>query len=77
MYWSCDDSNECTTSDVCSGGSCVGGAVADGTSCTDNLLFCDGTESCQSGSCVNSGTPCIDDGFICTTESCDEVSDSC
>ncbi len=49
---SCSDGNECTTSDMCSDGSCTGTPVAgscdDGNPCTVN-------DTCVSGTCV--GTP--------------------
>ena len=32
--------------------------MTDGTSCTDDGMFCTGTESCQSGVCAGSGDPC-------------------
>ena len=61
---SCSDGNACTTGDVCSGGTCVGGAAPncdDGNVCTD--------DSCAPLSgCVhtNNTAPC-DDGNACTT----------
>ena len=43
----------------------------------DNSLFCDGTETCNAGSC-QAGTPVsCDDGVSCTVDSCDEGTDSC
>lgn len=59
---SCDDADACTTLDVCSGGTCLGGAPLlcdDGEICTD--------DSCNPGTgCVfaNNASPC-DDGEFC------------
>ena len=51
--------------------------LPDGASCEDGL-FCNGVDTCQSGSCVYSGNPCPDDGLYCNgTESCDEIDDEC
>lgn len=33
----------------------------------DDGLYCNGEETCPSGSCVSSGNPCTDDGYSCTT----------
>jgi hypothetical protein len=46
--------------------------------CSD-AVFCNGTDSCISGTCIlHSGTPCTDDGQFCNgTESCDEGNDQC
>ena len=58
----CDDSNSCTVDDVCVGGSCVGGAVADcedNNPCTkdhcDKLLGC--VHDAVGGAC-DDGDPC-------------------
>jgi len=45
--------------------------------CTDDGLFCTGTEACQSGQCVSSGNPCPSDGYSCTAEICNETAQSC
>jgi hypothetical protein len=73
-----DDANECTT-DQCDGaGTCENLAVADDQSCTDNGLFCDGSESCQSGNCASSGDPCDGpDADSDCSETCDEAADNC
>jgi hypothetical protein len=75
----CDDNNLCTE-EYCDEvtGRCVFRVLADGSSC-DNGIFCDGTETCAGGACLN-GTPvdCPGDGLFCTgTESCDEDADQC
>ena len=64
----CDDDNPCTTSDACSGGSCVGTPVVNGTPCDDGNP-CTTPDTCQAGVCSSSpapnGTPC-DDGDPCS-----------
>ncbi|MEO2169164.1 MAG: hypothetical protein ABGY42_13805, partial [bacterium] len=45
-----------------------------GSTCADNGVFCDGTESCQSGSCVGAGDPCAG-GAECN--GCNEGDESC
>jgi hypothetical protein len=67
------DNNECTQ-DACDGlGSCLHTNLADGTACTDDGVFCTGTETCQSGSCTSGGNPCS--GLECNT--CQEDTDKC
>ncbi len=60
----CSDGNSCTTSDVCSGGHCVGGAPPncdDGNVCTDDT--CSPSTGCVH---TNNTAPCTD-GNACTT----------
>jgi hypothetical protein len=63
----------------------TGGGAGDGGTpeCTlssecDNGQYCDGAETCVNNKCVP-GAPivCTSDGKSCTTETCDEVSDTC
>ncbi len=49
---------------------CVPEPVADGTPCPDGE-FCNGTETCESGSCTDQVDPCID------LPHCDEIDDVC
>jgi parallel beta-helix repeat protein len=70
----CNDGNPCT-SDSCVNNECVFQAVPDGTSCDDGL-FCNGTDTCQSGACMAGPLPCSDDGNPCTDD-CVETTDSC
>jgi len=70
----CDDSNECTT-EVCTALECVYSNVANDTACTDDALYCTGTETCQSGVCTGSGDPCSG-GAACNDE-CQETGDTC
>ena len=61
----CDDGNACTSTDLCTGGACVGNGELDcddGNPCTDDS--CDPVLGCVQ---VNNDTPC-DDGDVCTTE---------
>jgi len=47
------------------------------TAACDDLLFCNGADSCAAGTCsVHAGDPC-DDTFACTDDNCDEVGDLC
>lgn len=41
-----------------------------------NGVFCDGAETCNSGSCQPGSDPC-NDGSACTDDSCDEDADTC
>ena len=67
----CDDGNSCTT-DSCEPVGCSHVPVVDGTSCANGDL-CDGSETCQAGTC-SAGPPLdCDDGDACTADSCDAV----
>ena len=48
----------------------------DGTPC-DDALFCNGSETCQSGVCASSGARNCADAIACTVDSCDETLDRC
>ncbi|MFN2425182.1 MAG: dockerin type I repeat-containing protein [Candidatus Binatia bacterium] len=50
----------------------------DGTVCED-FLFCNGSDTCQSGSCTqHTGNPCVGaDGDANCSESCNEASETC
>ncbi|MCC6996412.1 MAG: hypothetical protein IT370_17510 [Deltaproteobacteria bacterium] len=68
----CNDSNACTT-DVCGASGCTHTPVATGTSCADGTV-CNGAETCNAGGACVSGTPLtVDDGNVCTADSCDPV----
>ena len=43
----------------------------------DNGLFCDGSETCNAGTCQAGTAPTCDDGVSCTVDSCNEGTDSC
>jgi len=67
----CDDGNG-APGDCCSA-SCQ--FESPGASCTDGA-FCNGAETCNgSGSCEAGTPPPIDDGVMCTQDSCDELDD--
>lgn len=70
----CPD-KECKTKD-CVAEQCTYSADADGTSCTDDGIFCNGEEKCSLGVCSKVNVPCADDGVSCTL-TCDEISDQC
>ncbi len=44
--------------------------------CNDGL-YCNGTETCVSGSCAGGSPPNCADAFACTTDSCNESTDLC
>lgn len=53
-----------------------------GAGCTlnsqcDDGQFCNGAETCVSGSCQAGSAPNCNDGVACTTDSCNESTDSC
>jgi hypothetical protein len=53
-----------------------------GPECTVNAdcndgLFCNGTETCNAGSCQAGTAPNCNDGVSCTVDSCNESTDSC
>ena len=74
----CDDPN---LAEICiaAGGTCEGvpGCIAD-TDC-DNEQWCDGLETCNvsTSECEQGTPPNCDDGLSCSTDSCNETTDSC
>jgi len=55
---------------------CSAGCTSD-TECDDGL-YCNGVETCDAGGVCQPGTPVVcDDGFACTADSCNEVTDTC
>jgi len=73
----CGDGNPCTEDWYdSSAGRCRHDPVPNGTSCSDGL-FCNGAETCQSGSCTDGTSPSCDDGDDCTENWCDEAGDTC
>jgi len=69
----CNDNNACTA-DQCVNDSCVHTALANGTSCDDDL-WCNGRDLCSMGICQHLGDPCAR-GSICNNV-CDEATTSC
>jgi hypothetical protein len=68
----CDDDNECTINDVCTGGVCGG---ASSTAPCDDENDCTDGDACSGGACsgspVTNGEPCEADGSLCTqNDSC-------
>ncbi|RLB52499.1 MAG: hypothetical protein DRJ42_14735 [Deltaproteobacteria bacterium] len=51
-------------------------ACAEDLDCDDGL-FCNGTETCDGGSCAAGAIPDCADEIACTEDLCDEASDSC
>ncbi|MGE0787228.1 MAG: hypothetical protein AB7S26_16270 [Sandaracinaceae bacterium] len=45
--------------------------------CPDDGIFCNGTVSCVSGSCVAAAIPSCNDGVACTVDTCNPTSDAC
>ncbi len=68
---SLDDGNPCTI-DSCSPGTGISHVpAASGTNCSDGNA-CNGTETCNgSGQCAGGAPLVVDDGNVCTTDSCD------
>jgi len=54
----------------------VGGGCSTNPECDDGL-FCNGAETCNAGSCQAGTPPNCNDGVACTTDSCNESTDSC
>jgi hypothetical protein len=78
----CDPLLDCQAgSDPCPGQVCdeVGDQCADctGNPDCDDGLFCNGAERCVVGTCQPGTTVDCDDGVGCTTDSCNEGTDSC
>jgi Ca2+-binding RTX toxin-like protein len=69
----CDDGNVCTADSCQPVLGCSHPPVPNGTLCLDSTV-CNGSETCQAGTCT-AGTPLLcDDGLFCTgAESCDAV----
>ena len=76
----CDDGFLCTTNDACNGGTCAG--TPDTTTCDDGL-FCNGAETCvpddpnaDAEGCLPGTAPIVSDGIDCTSDNCDEDTDT-
>jgi len=73
----CSDDNPCTT-DTCDevGNACVNTPLSDGTACDDGE-FCNVGEVCTAGICGGGAPRSCSDGNSCTSDTCDEVNDTC
>jgi hypothetical protein len=70
-----DDGVECTLDSCDEGGDLIVHAPDHGF--CDNSQFCDGVETCDALLDCQAGTaPSVDDGVICTDDSCDEGADA-
>lgn len=66
----------CEATETCSAAAgCIPECTVD-ADCDDGL-FCNGTESCDTGRCVSSEAVGCDDEVSCTIDVCDEATDSC
>ncbi len=68
----CDDENDCTVQDRCSGGSCRGNTIdpSDG-------LVCNGSEYCDEYGNLTREPVVCDDSIACTVNSCDDSLGGC
>src|SRR4029450_8434212 len=67
------DAGACDVAETCDGLSTTcppDGFELDGTSC-DDMQFCNGSDTCSTGTCVHSGSPCSGG------ETCNEASNAC
>jgi hypothetical protein len=72
----CADAVACT-SDSCNESTDSCDHIANNAACS-NGLFCDGTETCNvTLGCQSGAAPNCDDSIACTTDSCNEGTDSC
>ena len=68
----CDDGNPCTADTCVEPDGCTHTPFADGVSCTDEDA-CNGLETCLAGACMPGEPPELDDGDLCTADSCDAM----
>jgi hypothetical protein len=66
----CNDGNPCTADGCNPLFGCTAPPVLNNTPCRDENV-CNGTESCQSGTCTRGAPLNCDDANACTTDSCD------
>jgi cysteine-rich repeat protein len=79
----CDDGSVCSN-DVCDAGTCVHTPANAGLTCRASAGECDPDETCDGAHTAcpaddleNAGTPCTDDGEICTRDVCNGSSPTC
>ncbi len=61
---------------TCTPSGCVSTPANDGAGCDDGL-FCTEATTCADGACAGGVSRICDDGDACTSDSCDEASDTC
>ena len=71
----------CDAAPTCSGTwftptHCVIQTDPDGSPCAGDNQFCNGVETCQSGTCTSPGNPCVNSPSSCQ-DACDEIRDNC
>jgi len=70
----CEDGNVCTTNTCSVTSGCV---TTNNSNACDDGAWCNGSDTCSGGSCsVHAGRNCAD-AFPCTTDSCNESTDTC
>ncbi len=73
----CSDSEDCTTGDACTSGTCVGTPKADGASCTDGVA-CTVSDACSGAVCAGKADPskagsfCTDGDGCTSSDACDD-----
>ena len=74
----CSALNDICNSGICSetNKACVLQPKPNGTSCSDSL-YCNGAETCQSGSCAAGTAIACNDSNNCTTDTCSESAKAC
>lgn len=79
----CDTNRQCNDGNPCTDDSCdpnTGGCqyIPDNSNNPNDGLFCNGAElACMNGQVVPGSPPNCDDGLACTTDACNEETDSC
>ena len=72
----CNDENGCTTDSCSEAGESPGCVFTNNTSACDDGSFCTVGDTCGEGRCSGTARTC-DDSNGCTTDSCDEESNTC
>lgn len=67
---SCDEINDQCVFDT------LGCACLTNADCDDNL-YCNGIEQCSANVCVGGAPVVCNDGLVCSTDSCDELNNTC
>jgi hypothetical protein len=72
------DHSRCPPAQICdpARGGCVAIPCASAAECDDGV-FCNGTETCPAGFCVQGPEPTCSDGISCTDDRCDAGRDAC